>query len=963
MINSIKIFKILGIYIGSLFILLNTAFSNEKIAIEQNITPKTVSQNSWGDQNSDLPFDPAVTWGQLDNGLRYAIMPNQEPPHEVSLRLLVNAGSLMESENQRGLAHFLEHMSFKGGKNFPNQQALIEYFQGIGMAFGADTNAHTGLDQTVYKLELPQNTDVYLKDGFRVLRDFADGLLLNQSDIDSERGVILAEKRDGYTIEERIRDTFFEFAFPGTLLPHRFPIGLEEVIKNAPRERFVDFYKSWYTPDRLFLIVVGDVDPQKIIPLIKNHFGSMASNDQIKDNPDLGQIVMNNKPLVFTHNEVTSTDLEFLSVESHPKRFDTEKERLKKIQKRIAYEILNERLDVISKSENAPFSSGGASSIDLFNAFDVSFINLRVKPGKTIECVAIAEQELRRALQFGFTKEEMQKAIAKTLNSYEQAVLSAPKRSSKNLSSLIVSTITDHEVFTSPEEDLRLAKLALDNLTPQLCLELFKENWSGHSPLLFLTGNLKVTTTADELLEAYIKSKEVAMEAPKSEPVPPFAYKSFGEPGKIVEEKYLEQAEIYQYRFANNVRLNLKKTDFAKDEILISVQCGLGSLEITPDLEGINLLASAVFDEGGLAKHSSVEINRIFAGKTMCLCFTVEDNAFQFLGTTNNRDFSEEISLITAYMTDPGYRDEAFRLARHYFDELYQGIDLTPETVLNNRVDRFLGKSDYHFGYPNKDVIDALTKKDVIKWLSKPLSSGYLEISVVGDFEKDVVLSTIAKTFGALATRTPNKEKTFYEKAITFPQGVSKQIFPINSEFEKAICAVYWPTGDAWDIVTNRKLSLLATIFNDRIRKELREKLGEAYSPYAANSPSNIIKDYGRFFGLAIVKPQQAEEVANIILKIGNDIASHGVTEDEFKRALQPILHQIDIANRTNCYWLKVLNASQAHPEFIQWAQERKKQYQSFTPQDIEKIAKQYLKPDKAIQVLVIANKEKDTVR
>lgn len=953
MINSIKI---LVLYLVTIFLPLQIVFSTQEVAIKQRVTQKIPSKNSWGDQNSDLPPDPLVIWGQLDNGLRYAIMPNMEPPHEVSLRLLVNAGSLMESENQRGLAHFLEHMSFKGGKNFPNQQALTEYFQRIGMGFGADTNAHTGFDQTVYKLELPQNTDDYLKDGLRVLRDFADGLLLNQSDIDSERGVILAEKRDGFTVEERIQNSFFEFAFPGTLLPQRFPIGLEEVIKNAPRELFVDFYKSWYTPDRLFLIIAGDVDPQKIIPLIKNHFDSIAPNTQIKDNPDLGQIIIeNSRAKVFTHNEVTSTDLEFLAIESHPKRFDTEVERIRKIQQSIAYEILTERLNCISKTENAPFSSGSASNIDLFNAFDVSYITLKAKPGMSIACVAVAEQELRRALQFGFTKEEMQKTIAETLNSYEQAVLSAPKRSSQTLSSLIVSTITGHEVFTSPEEDLRLAKLALDNLTPQKSLELFKEDWSGHPPLMFLIGNLQVTTTTQELLAAYEKSQKLEVEPPKAEPIPPFAYKSFGETGKIVEEKYFDQADVYQYRFANNVRLNLKKTDFARDEILVSVQCGLGALEIPEKLEGIDLLAEAIFDEGGLSKHSSVEINRIFAAKTMCLCFSVEDEAFQFLGTTNNRDFADEISLIAAYMTDPGYRDEAFRLARHQFDEFYQGIDLTPESVLNNRVARFLGNGNLHFGYPNKEVLNALTKKDVIEWLSKPLASGYLEISIVGDFDKNAVLSTIAKTFGALPTRTLNKEKTFYEKAITFPEGVSKQIFPVNSEFEKAICAVYWPTGDAWDIVTNRKLSLLASIFSDRIRIELRQKLGEAYSPYAANIPSNIIKDYGRFFGLAIVKPQQAEEVANIILKIGNDIATNGVTEDEFNRALQPLLHQVDLANRTNCYWLNALNASQAHPEFIQWAQERKEQYKSFTPQDIDQVAKRYLKSDKAIRVLIIA--------
>lgn len=948
-----KHFKTLSI------LLLITCASFLTVFSQQELT-----KSSWGDQQSNLPPDPSVTWGTLDNGLRYAIMPNQEPPSKVSLRLLVNAGSLMESEAQRGLAHFLEHMAFKGGKNFPNQQSLTEYFQHIGMAFGADTNAHTGFDQTVYKLELPQNTNDYLNDGFRVLRDFADGLLLNQSDINNERGVILAEKRDGLSVEEHIQNTFFEFAFPGTLLPLRFPIGLEEVIKNAPRELFVDFYKNWYTPDRLFLVIVGDVDPQKIIPLIKDHFASIPPNSNIKENPNLNQIVNHGfPPKVFTHNEITSTNLQFLAIKHHPRFFDTETQRIQKIQKNIPYRILNKRLEVISKNENAPFCSASASVIDLFNAFDIAYIDFKVKTGMTAQCVTVAEQELRRALQFGFTKEEMQEAIAETLNSYEQAVLCAPKRTSKTLSSLIVTTITNHEVFTSPQEDLRLAKLALDNLTPQKCLQLFSEDWVGQTPIMFLTGNLQLTTTPKELLDAYQKSQNITVEAPKSEPIPLFAYQSFGEPGKIVEEKYFDKTDIYQYRFANNVRLNLKKTDFATDQISISVQFGSGRLELSPELEGIDLLANAVFDNGGLAKHSTVDINRIFACKTTCMCFSIEDDAFSLQGSTNNRDFPDQVSLMAAYLTDPGYRDEAFRLARHTFDEFYQGIDLTLESVLSNRVDRFLSNNDYHFGFPDQNTLYALTKNDVIQWLAKPLTSGYLEISIVGDFDKNSVLSTISKTFGALPSRPLKKDLTLYDKSITFPQGFSKKIFHINTEFEKALCAVYWPTTDLWDITNNRKLSVLATILDDRIRKELREKLGEAYSPCAANLPSTIFKNYGRFFALAMVKPQQAELVADILLQIGNDIATHGITEDEFHRALQPILHRIDIANRENCYWLSVLNASQVHPQYLQWAQDRKEQYQSLTLNDINQVAKQYLKPDNAIRILIIPNQEKDTTK
>lgn len=958
--NTIKSIKKLCLPLIAICVSFQIAFSHET-----NLPAQNRLASFWEDnQKNLLSPDPAVIWGQLDNGLHYAIMPNQEPPYKVSLRLLVNAGSFMETEPQRGLAHFLEHMAFKGGKNFPNQQALTEYFQHIGMAFGADTNAHTGMDQTVYKLELPNNTNEYLNDGLRVLRDFADGLLINPADIDSERGVILAEKRDGYTVEERIQDSFFEFVLPGTLIPKRFPIGLEEIIKNASREQFQEFYNTWYNPNRFYLIITGDVDPQNLLALIKNHFGSIPPTSIITENPNLGQISpYSSYAKVFTHNEITSTNLEFIVVKPHENRLDTQDERILKIQRSIPYSILTERLDILCQSEKAPFCSASSSTLNLFNAFDISYLSFKAKPGMAAECIALAEQEVRRILQFGFTKEEMQTAITDTLNSYQQAVISAPRRNTKDLSSSIVSTLTAFEVYTSPQEDFRLAKLALQDLSPQKCLELFSQDWLNQQPLLFLTGNQEVKITPEEMLNVYQKSKNVPVEEQKSEPLPPFAYQTFGKPGTIIEEKYFPETDIYQYRFNNNVRLNLKETDFATDEIAISVQFGSGLLELPPHLEGIDLLATSVFDIGGLSKHSIIDINRIFAGKTTSMCFSVKDTAFEFLGCTNNRDFPDQISLMAAYLSDPGYREEAFRLARHNFDELYESLDRTPENVLSNSVDRFLANNNYLFGFPDKNTLYKLNKNNVIQWLLEPLSSGFLEISIVGDFDREKVISIIAKTFGSLPKRALSKEKIFFDQSLTFPQEITKKIFPLQSEFEKAICAVYWPTTDRWNISPNRKLSVLAAIFDDRLRKELREKLGEAYSPHATNLPSTLFKDYGRFFALAIVQPNHADQVTDIILNIGKEIFEKGVTKDEFNRALQPILHKLDTANRSNCYWLTVLNDSQLHPEFIEWAQNRRSEYQSLSPTDINQIAKEYLNPNKAIRVIIIANKQLDTVQ
>lgn len=926
-------------------------------------TPKPANSKAiWVHEESDLAPDPSVVWGNLENGIRYVIMPNDEPPGQVSLRLYVDAGSLMETEDQRGLAHFLEHMAFKGGKYFPDQTSLKQYFEHIGMGFGADTNAHTGLDETVYKLDLPKNTEEYLRDGIKLFSDFAGGLLFNSSDIESERGVILSEKRDHYTVEERTRDVFFEFAFPGTILPLRMPIGIEEVIQNAPRERFLKFYQDWYNTNRVVVVVVGDVKPAQIVPLIKEYFGPMKPPTILKGDPDLGKLASSTevKAKVYIENEATAADLEFFVVRPHKKHIDSQEQRIKDIQKSIAYGILGKRLELISKSESAPFSSSSANDMDLlFQAFDISYIDVAPKEGMWEQSVPIIEQELRRVLKYGFTPAEISEAKANVINSYEQAVQSAPKRKSKTLSTSIVSELSDKKVFTSPEEDLRIAKLALDNLTAEKSLELFKEDWVGYSPLIFLTGDSGLNATEAKLLEVYKKSLEVPVEAPKNELVPEFAYKSFGTPGKIVEEGYYDKTDVYHYRFSNNVRLNLKKTNFDSDMIYISVKFGSGELEEPSDKRGLGSLASAVFYQGGLEKHSTRDLERIFSGKTMSVSFSVGSNAFDMIGLTNKRDFADEMALMAAFMTAPGYRDEAFRRARVDFEEAYRGLELTPDSVLANRADRFLASGNERFGVPDKEKFFALTKEDVKNWLSGPLASGYLEISVVGDFNKDEVIAAVAKTFGALPTRAMMREQQFQDDSAQFPTGGIKKTFDLNSEFEKAVSVVYWPTTDYWNVETNRRLTVLSRVFADRLLNELRIKLGETYSPSASNVAYTTDKGYGRFYALANVRSEQAGQVIDIILQLGKDLATKGVTQDEFERAIKPLLRSLDLTERSNTYWLGVLGESQVHPELIKWAENRKADFESFTVEDINKVAKEYLQPDKAVAVMIIANKEK----
>ena len=290
-------------------------------------------------EDSDIQPDSAVTWGVLDNGLRYAILPNAEPPNRVSMRLYVDAGSLMENDDQQGLAHFLEHMAFNGTTNFPAGE-MVEYFQRLGMGFGNHTNAHTSFNETVYKLELPNTEAEMIDEGMGLLRDYADGMLLLPDEIEDERGIILSEKRTRDSVSWRTFVEQIKFALPEHRVSSRLPIGTEEVIMNAPRERFVEFYENWYTANRMAIIVVGDIDAAKTEKVIREHFESMEAREKRSD-PKMGNIAKREFDVHYHYEDEageTSVSIEALKTRISPP--DNRQRRIKDLQRMVAARIV-----------------------------------------------------------------------------------------------------------------------------------------------------------------------------------------------------------------------------------------------------------------------------------------------------------------------------------------------------------------------------------------------------------------------------------------------------------------------------------------------------------------------------------------------------------------------------------------------------------------------------------------------
>lgn len=904
----------------------------------------------WPHEGSDLPLDEAVQWGHLENGIRVVILPWSEPPDRISLRLMIESGSINESDRQKGLAHLIEHMAFNGTRNYSAGE-MVEYFQRLGMDFGADTNAHTWWRETVYKLELPDRNEELLRDGLQLLRDYADGMLFEEEELEKEKGVVLSEYRDGNSPQFKEYVDGIQFVLPDSRISRRVTIGDEDVIRMATRQDLVDYYNKWYVPEKMVLIAVGEVDPDQIMELFNEYFGDMEASDEPVQDPDYGTIVpVDQKFRIYSDPELPMGQLEIYTRRKIEQEVDNKEMRLETTKLNIANSILSRRFDKLSKEEGAPFISGAGYDYRWLDFVRYSGVALNLEPVKWVQGMQLATSELNRALQYGFTEAELNEAKATIINGYEEAAARASTRKSRDLSSALVRSVRDNMVFTDPEALKDKMVSAINEITVDDVWTAFRIAWSPEERLVNLSGNFETIVE-----DVYNASANAPVVARVEEEQKPWAYTDFGKPGTVVENNYIEDLDINQYVLSNGVRLNIKQTDYEANKIHVKLSFGNGQLAEPKDKPGLSFLASSIFTAGGLGEHSNDELQALLAGKTVGAGFSVDGAEFTLGGVTNADDLVIQLQLMAAYMSDPGFRPEGRRLFLRQLDAFYTQLAHEPNAVLQNEATRFLASGDLRFGFPEREDLEARTTEEVAAWMKEALTSGYLEMAVVGDItDKDSVIKAVLETFGALPQRADERPEMADARLVDFPRGAESQVFTYKSEIPRAMATMNWPTTDQDDIFEVRRLSVLGGVYSDRMRVEIREKIGEAYSPYAYNSSSDTYTDYGVFKAIVGVDPDSADKIEGILLDIGKDLADNGIDEDELVRAIEPVKNRIEEYRRTNGYWLNsVLLRCQGEPRRLEWARSFADFWGTVTVDDINRLAKTYLQPESGIAIQV----------
>ena len=902
---------------------------------------------SWAQDASDIAADAKVTYGKLPNGMKYILMPNQQPPGRVSMRLHIAAGSLMEHTNQRGVAHFLEHMVFNGSKHFPDASKLIPKMQRLGIAFGAHANAYTSFDETVYMLDLPNNKEDTLKLGFDIMRDFGDGAFLRKEEIDKERGVILSEKTSRDSVQMRLMEKQFNGLLPDALLAKRFPIGTEKIIKSAPRSAFTDFYSQYYTPSRMTFIYVGDFDAKEAEQRIIQSFSSMENPTNPGANPNQGTIPSGQgfKTLVLGDKEVATTDLTLMALSPFKVQPDNKTTRAENLPVALANAMIDRRFSILAKKEGSTISSGGAFKENLFDFVKMAGISVNAKNHDWKAALPVLEQELRRAVLYGFTDSELTEVKANLTNAYKIAVKSAGSRKSPALASSLAKHVHKQAVFSTPEDDLAILTDALAKITPESCHQAFTTLWNTKDVTLTLTTNTQAKEDAD-LVKLYTKSQQVKVKAPEKKEAIPFAYTDFGKAGSVVKKEHLKDLDITQLHFDNGCTCNIKKTDFRKNSISMTTRVGAGNLTMPRDKLGLNTFASAVFTAGGLGKHSADDLQTILAGRNAAVAFGVDDDAFIFSGSTTPEDLELQLQLLCAYLTDPGLRPEAARQFKAQLPAIYSQLKHT-QAGSQNKISAYLRGNDPRFVFPTEKQAEELTLDDVRKWISPALKNDPLEISIVGDFDEKNITPILARTIGALSKRSTTKPDYTAERTLAnLPSPPLEKRYTFDSRIPTGSAMVVWkgPGLDKTNIGTTRRMGVLSSILSNRMREKIREELGEAYSPYSGFQSEGAYKDLGYLLAVSPGKPEQAERVGKLIVKIGQDLATKGATEDELKRALTPRLSMLEKSLRENSYWLStVMSQSQEQPYRLTWAREREKDYANIKLEEINALSKKYL--------------------
>ena len=907
----------------------------------------------WPQAQSDVAADPDVRFGALPNGMRYAIKRQPLPAGQAAIRLRFDAGSLMETDAQQGLAHFLEHMAFNGSKSVPEGE-MVKILERHGLAFGADTNAQTEFDQTIYKLDLPKTDDDTVDTSLKLMREAASELTLAQPAVDRERGVVLSEERASDSPSYRVFKERLDFILQGQRMPTRLPIGKVEVVQKAAASQIADFYHHYYRPERATLVVVGDFDPAAMEAKIKARFADWKAVGPPGADPELGKVEARKTEAKVLVQPGTSLNMQVSWVRPPDLRPDRLAKRREDLIEQLGFAVLNRRLSALTRSANPPFLGAAAFKADQGHSADITTIAMAAQTDGWREGLAAIETEQRRAVQYGVRQDELDREIAEVRASGQAAVAGAATRRPAQIADEIVNSLSDQDVVTSPAQDLAIFESTVKGLKADTVSAALKQAFSGEGPLVFTSSPKPIDGAETAVLAEYASARKLAVAAPSAPHEVAWPYLSFGDPGKVAETKEVTDLDTVFVRFENGVRLTVKPTKFRDDEVLVRVNVGDGLQDLPKDRQSLAWFGNA-FIEGGLKKIDNEDTERVLASKVYGARFSIGEDAFTLSGGTRTADLPTEMQVLTAYVSDPGWRSEAFKRQQNAGKTVYDQMEGTDGGVIGRELSGLLHSGDRRFTFPSRDDIAKAKLADLQAQVAPHLAADPIEVVIVGDITVDKAIDAVARTLGSLPPRRDFQPVPASQRTIGFPAATATPVrLTHKGRADQSIGYVAWPTTDLWANPQQAlETDVLGEVMDLRLIDELREAQGVTYSPSVSYSHSETWTGWGYLAASVEVPPAKLDGFFRDVAKIANDLRTKDVSADELERAKKPRLDKIEKSRVTNQYWLSELSGAQRDPRRLAFIRHIVPGTEQVTAADVRHAAQLVLRDDKAYRLEV----------
>ena len=900
-----------------------------------------------------IPPDPAIKIGKLENGLTYYIKKNTKPEQRIELRLAVNAGSVCETDGQQGLAHFVEHMCFNGTKNFPSNR-IIDMLEEMGVKFGADLNAFTGFDQTIYLLKVPSDKEEWINRGFQVLEDWAHQVTLDDGEIDKERGVIVEEWRLGLGAEDRMQTKYIPVLLKGSKYADRLPIGKVEVIKSFPHDTLRSFYKTWYRPDLMAVVVVGDIDPKVAEEKVKEYFGRIPKASNPKPRVEF-PIPGNTEPLISVVTDKEATGYSAMVFFKHPKSdngtFGNYREQIMQM---LYTGMLNNRLQEIAQKPEAPFLySGTGYGTFIGRSVDVYQLMVSAKEGQIEKSLEVVLTENERVRRFGFLSSELEREKKDILATYEKMAKEADKTESSSFADEFIRNYLDKESIPGIQKEFSIVSEFLPGITLNEINILGKEWVTDNNIVALVTAQEKEginVPTESQVLDIIKSVKDLKIEAYSENVTDAPLIAAMPVAGRVTKKTDNVQFGYTELIFSNGVRMILKPTDFKNDEIMISAYSP-GGTSLYPDNEIMSaMLSSTIVTQSGLGDYDYIGLQKKLSGNTAKLSPYINELREGVNGSCSPKDLETMLQLNYLYFTGTRRDSTAFNAYISRMKNMIKPMRANPQVIFQDTLTKIISmNSPRAIAIPTEAQFDQVNLDRLLSiFKDRFIDASDFTYLMVGNFKTEEVTPLLEKYIGGL----PSTGRTETWKNVTpdFPKGLVDVTVPKNSEPQSQV-AMVWKGDFKWKDKYRQGFTMLMNILSIKLRETMREEQGGVYGVSFNGNPVKYPEPKYTITSTWGCDPDSISKLAQTVLGEMTKIKKNGPTMEDLNKVKETLIRERETRLKENSFWLSALQAYYLNGDRLLNLDEYKTFVNSFTPKDIKKVAGKYLDTESYVKV------------